>query len=147
MNNAKSNKPSKKVVNAITPVAPVAPVANSDKTNVILSLVETHQLLQTMVTGTKCKVFTDSKFYTGFGVKCNGFSVNTKKTKYNIYCNDNALTVVKSISGLSSVTIIENGNKTDKTRPHYIECKSTTDLKTMIDTIINQLYKVATDNN
>lgn len=119
---------------------------NSKKVNNVLTLVETTELLQKSVIGTKCKVFTDSRYYAGFGVKCNGFSVNVKKTKYNIYCNDPVLSVVTGLQ-LTGISVIENGNATDKTRPHYIECTDTKSLKTMIASIIDTLYKVSTDIN
>lgn len=120
---------------------------NATKTNQsILSLVECTELVQKMLVGTKCKTFTDSKFYVGIGTKCNGFSVNTKKTKYNIYCNDTNYDILSALK-LDGVTLIKNGNSTDKTRPNYIECKSTDTLKIMINAILNTVYKVATDNN
>lgn len=120
---------------------------NANKTNqTILSLIECTEMIQKLLIGTKCKSFTDNKFYVGFGTKCNGFSVNVKKTKYNIYCNDTNYNILNTLK-LDGVTLIKNGNSTDKTRPNYIECKSTDSLKLMINTILNSIYKVATDNN
>lgn len=113
-------------------------------TDVMLSLVDTTTAIQNAVIGTKCKVFTDSKFYVGFGVKCNGFSVNVKKTKYNVYCNDTTANIVDGIDG---VTVVRNGNATDKTRPHYIELKSTALLMSCINAVLDNVYRVATDTN
>lgn len=124
----------------------VATKSNATKSNAILSLSDTTVMIQKLVVGTKCKVFTDSKYYVGFGVKCNGFSVNTKKTKYNVYCNESVVSVIESLK-LTGVSITRDGNATDKTRPHYIECTDTKSLKTMITTVIDSLYKVATDTN
>ena len=134
---------SKSTKNALATVNNATKV-DTTTTDVMLSLVDTTTAIQNAVVGTKCKVFTDSKFYVGFGVKCNGFSVNVKKTKYNVYCNDTTANVVENIDG---VTVVRNGNATDKTRPHYIECKSTALLMTMINAILDNVYRVATDTN
>lgn len=117
---------------------------NNDKVNTMLSLVDTTTAIQKAVIGTKCKVFTDSKFYVGFGIKCNGFSVNVKKTKYNVYCNDTTANVVDGVNG---VTVVRNGNATDKTRPHYIELKSTDLLMKCVNAVLDNVYRVATDTN
>ena len=127
----------------------LATVNNANKvdttaTDVMMSLVDTTTAIQNAVIGTKCKVFTDSKFYVGFGVKCNGFSVNVKKTKYNVYCNDTTANVVENIDG---VTVVRNGNATDKTRPHYIELKSTALLLQCVNAVLDNVYRVATDTN
>lgn len=125
----------------------IATVNNAKKSNVdILSLVDTTTMIQKMLVGTKCKTFTDSTYYVGFGTKSNGFSVNTKKTKYNVYCNDTNFELLSTLK-LDGVTFTKNGNTTDKTRPNYIECKNTKSLITMINAIVNNVYKVATDNN
>lgn len=110
--------------------------------NVMLALTDFTTVLQKAIVGSKCKVFTDSKFYAGFGVTCNGFSVNVKKSKYNIYCNETNAKLVEKIDG---VKVVRNGNATDKTRPHYIELKSTELLMQCINTILDGAYRVATD--
>ena len=126
----------------------LATVNNRTKSNTtataIMSLVETTTAIQTATVGTKCKVFTDSKFYVGFGIKCNAFSVNVKKSKYNVYCNDTVATVLETIDG---VDVVRNGNATDKTRPHYIELKSTALLMSCINAVLDNVYRVATDTN
>lgn len=114
-------------------------VANAEKQNQILSLNEVHVELQKAVAGSKCKVFTDSKFYTGFGVKANGFSVNVKKTKYNIYCSDSNYEVLASKEYADTV-FTKDGNSADKTRPNSIECKSTEALKAMIAAVLEANY-------
>ena len=113
-------------------------------TDVMISLVDMTTAIQTAIVGTKCKTFTDSKFYVGFGVKCNGFSVNVKKTKYNVYCNDTVATVLDTVDG---VTVVRNGNSTDKTRPHYVEFKSTALLLQCVNAVLDKVYRVATDTN
>ena len=118
--------------------------SNTTATDVMMTLTDTTTAIQNAVIGTKCKVFTDSKFYVGFGVKCNGFSVNVKKSKYNVYCNDTTANVVENIDG---VTVVRNGNATDKTRPHYIELKSTALLMNCINAVLDNVYRVATDTN
>lgn len=117
---------------------------NNAKTNanVMLSLNDVTTAIQKSVVGSKCKVFTDSKFYAGFGVTCNGFSVNVKKSKYNVYCNDTNAKLLENIDG---VTVIRDGNSTDKVRPHFIELKSTELLMKCINTILDGAYRVATD--
>ena len=63
----------------------IATTENNEKTNKILSLNEVELLF------VECNVkpkFTDHKLYVGCGTKSNTFSVNAKKTKYNIYCNE-----------------------------------------------------------
>lgn len=121
-------------------------VSNSDKYNKMLSLIEVQTLLQTLTIGTKCKVFKDSKNYAGIGIKCNAFSVNVKKTKYNVYCNDTCFDILCTGS-FTGVTFNRNGNAGDHTRPHYIECKNTGALVDMVQIILKSVYMVATDTN
>lgn len=121
-------------------------VANSEKQNQVLSLAEATVMVQKAIIGSKCKAFTDSKYYVGFGVKANGFSVNVKKTKYNVYCNDANLEVVEGLK-LEGITITRNGNSSDKTRPNAIETKSTEALEAMIKAVLSSVYTVAVDAN
>lgn len=123
----------------------VVTTANATKTNEILPLAKMTELMQKSVVNTKCKVFTDSTNYCGIGTKCNGFSVNVKKTKYNIYCNDSNFELLTK-SKLDNVEYIKNGNATDKTRPNYITTNLTENVIKMFNTILNT-YKIATDNN
>lgn len=116
---------------------------NSEKKNAsMLTLQEVHVALQKATEGSNFKVYTDSKFYTGIGVKCNGFSVNVKKTKYNIYCSDEAFSVVSAMK-LAGCVYTENGNSSDRTRPNSIECKDTSSLKKMIEAVIKQVAPAA----
>ena len=112
---------------------------NNEKTNKILSLDEVTKLF------VDCNVkpkFTDHKLYVGCGTKSNTFSVNTKKTKYNIYCNDDNFSLINALK-LKNVKCVKNGNSTDTVRPNYIECKSTNELKTMLKTVLQNNDKIA----
>lgn len=121
--------------------------ANTTKTNkALLTLSEMTELIQTSVVGTKCKTFTDSTNYIGFGVKANGFSVNVKKTKYNIYCNDANFDLLAE-GRYAGCEFTKGGNSVDKTRPNYILCTSTEAVKKMIAKVIESQYKVAADAN
>ena len=117
----------------------IATTENNEKTNKILSLNEVESLF------VECNVkpkFTDHKLYVGCGTKSNTFSVNTKQTKYNIYCNDDNFSLINELK-LKNVKCVKNGNSTDTVRPNYIECKSTDELKTMLKTILQNNNKIA----
>lgn len=132
---------------AVVEQAQVVAVNNSAKKDQpILTLVDTHTMLQKAVEGSKCKVFTDSKFYTGFGVKCNGFSINVKKTKYNVFCNDTAFGICEALK-LDGCEYTKGGNSADHTRPNAIECKSTASLMAMVKAVMDQVYRLSTDTN
>ena len=117
----------------------IATTENSEKTNKILSLDEITKLF------VECNVkpkFTDHKLYVGCGTKSNTFSVNAKKTKYNIYCNDDNYALISALN-LNNTKCIKNGNSTDTTRPHYIECTSTEVLKKMLQIVLQNNDKIA----
>ena len=117
----------------------IATTENNEKTNKILSLNEVELLF------VECNVkpkFTDHKLYVGCGTKSNTFSVNTKQTKYNIYCNDDNFSLINALK-LKNVKCVKNGNSTDTVRPNYIECKSTNELKTMLKTVLQNNDKIA----
>lgn len=117
---------------------------NNTTTSDILSLIETITFVDTVLVGTSAKKFTDSKFYVGIGKRANVFSVNVKKTKYNIYCNDDALQLVcksKLATEKNGCVVTKNGNATDKVRPNFIECTSTDTLKKLVNLIASQ-YKL-----
>ena len=117
----------------------IATTENNEKTNKILSLNEVESLF------VECNVkpkFTDHKLYVGCGTKSNTFSVNAKKTKYNIYCNDDNFALINALK-LKNIKCVKNGNSTDTVRPNYIECKSTNELKTMLKTILQNNNKIA----
>ena len=117
----------------------IATTENNEKTNKILSLNEVESLF------VECNVkpkFTDHKLYVGCGTKSNTFSVNAKKTKYNIYCNDDNFALINALK-LKNVKCVKNGNSVDTTRPNYIECVSTNDLKTMLKTVLQNNDKIA----
>ena len=132
-NNANAITTTKNKTNAI------ATTENNEKTNKILSLNEVELLF------VECNVkpkFTDHKLYVGCGTKSNTFSVNAKKTKYNIYCNDDNFSLISALN-FNNTKCVKNGNSTDTTRPHYIECTSTNELKTMLNTILQNNNKIA----
>ena len=117
----------------------IATTENSEKTNKILSLDEITKLF------VECNVkpkFTDHKLYVGCGTKSNTFSVNAKKTKYNIYCNDDNYALISALN-LNNTKCVKNGNSTDTTRPHYIECTSTAVLKKMLQIVLKNNDKIA----
>ena len=117
----------------------IATTENNEKTNKILSLTEVESLF------VECNVkpkFTDHKLYVGCGTRSNTFSVNAKKTKYNIYCNDDNFKLINALK-LKNIKCVKNGNSTDTTRPNYIECVSTDDLKTMLKTVLQNNDKIA----
>ena len=117
----------------------IATTNNSEKTNKILSLDEVTKLF------VECNVkpkFTDHKLYVGCGTKSNTFSVNAKKTKYNIYCNDDNFSLINALK-LKNVKCVKNGNSTDTVRPNYIECKSTDELKKMLQVVLKNNDKIA----
>ena len=112
---------------------------NNEKTNKILSLNEVESLF------VECNVkpkFTDHKLYVGCGTKSNTFSVNAKQKKYNIYCNDDNYALISALN-LNNTKCIKNGNSTDTTRPHYIECTSTAVLKKMLQIVLQNNDKIA----
>ena len=112
---------------------------NNEKTNKVLPLNEIKSLF------VECGItpkYTDNTNYVGCGTKSNTFSVNAKKTKYNIYCNDDNFSLITALK-LKNVKCVKNGNSTDTVRPNYIECKSTNELKTMLKTVLQNNNKIA----
>ena len=117
----------------------IAITENNEKTNKILPLNEIKSLF------VECGItpkYTDQKNYVGCGTKSNTFSVNVKKTKYNIYCNDDNFSLINALK-LKNIKCVKNGNSTDTVRPNYIECKSTNELKTMLKTVLQNNNKIA----
>lgn len=86
--------------------------------------------------------YTDSTNYVGCGTRANTFSVNVKKTKYNVFCGNEEFDWVKS-SGIKDCTMVANGNSVDRTRPNYIEVKDTEVLKSLLKVILDHNSKVA----
>ena len=121
---------------------------NAQKTNVILSHTALLESVQASAVGHQCKVFTDNANYVGIGKKCNGFSVNVKKTKYNVFCNDENYEMLSKDKQFGSCTFTKDGNKCDRTRPHHIAVSDTNVLLEMIKAVLVQ-YKptAAVDNN
>lgn len=86
--------------------------------------------------------YTDSTNYVGCGTRANTFSVNVKKTKYNVFCGNEEFDWVKA-SGIKDCTMVANGNSVDRTRPNYIEVKDTEVLKSLLKVILDHNAKVA----
>lgn len=86
--------------------------------------------------------YTDSTNYVGCGTRANTFSVNVKKTKYNVFCGNEEFSWVKA-SGIKDCNMVANGNSVDKTRPNYIEVKDTEVLKSLLKVILEHNAKVA----
>lgn len=106
---------------------------NATKTNTFLTVTEVTEKLQTVAVGTKVKVYTDGKFYGGIGNgRSNVFSINAKKTRYNIYCND---VVFEFLNGGKYIDteFVNGGNASDRTRPNAITVTNTDTLLKMID--------------
>ena len=125
LKNFSIDKPVETVNNAI--------VCNANKTNRMLNINELFEMLSKVTNGNmKCKLYTDSSKYVGIGDKRkNLFSVNALKTKYNVYINDSVVDYIPK-----SITVVKNGNSVDKTRPHAIEIKNTSDLITCVNSIM-----------
>lgn len=117
----------------------VAKVENAKKVNNVLSVSELKALF--VACGVTPK-YTDSTNYVGCGTRANTFSVNAKKTKYNIYLGDEEFKWVQD-SKLEGLSLVKDGNKVDKTRPNYIECKDTAVLKKLLGVILSHNAKVA----
>lgn len=73
--------------------------------------------------------YSDGSHYVGCGTNKNIFSVNALKTRYNVYCSDEAFDLFTKKKGLNP---IKDGNKVDKTRNNLIEVESTEILKEML---------------
>lgn len=86
--------------------------------------------------------YTDSTNYVGCGTRANTFSVNVKKTKYNVFCGNEEFDWVKA-SGIKDCTMVANGNSVDRTRPNYIEVKDTEVLKSLLKVILEHNAKIA----
>lgn len=86
--------------------------------------------------------YSDSVNYVGCGTRANTFSVNVKKTKYNVFCGNEEFDWVKA-SGIKDCNMVANGNSVDRTRPNYIEVKDTEVLKSLLKVILDHNAKVA----
>lgn len=116
-----------------------ATATNTEKTNVILSVVELKSLF------VECNVtpkYTDSTHYVGCGVRANTFSVNALKTQYNVYCDDDNFKLFDT-SLFNDCEFTANGNATDKTRPNTIIVKSTETLKKLLSIVVANNAKIA----
>lgn len=120
----------------------VKTVNNENKVNEMLTTSTLLVLVNTLSVNYKVKVFTDNNFYVGIGNgRSNTFSINAKKTKYNIYCDTKYFDMVSALNN-DNIECVKNGNSTDKTRPHYISTSSTDIVKSLIDMVLNTYDKV-----
>ncbi len=70
--------------------------------------------------------------YIGYGKRFNDFSVNVKKTQYNIFCIDEMFEKCENIANqLKNTVFIKNGNSSQRIN-NKIECKSSDDLLKML---------------
>ena len=64
-------------------------------------------------------------------------SPNYKKTRFNIYCNENVFNTLKTLK-LTDTVFDGNTNTSSKTIPYTILCKSVDDMKTMIKKLVDE---------
>ena len=65
------------------------------------------------------------------------FSPNYKKTRFNIYCNENVFNTLKTLK-LTDTVFDGQTNTSSKTIPFTILCKSVDDMKTMVQKLVNE---------
>ena len=65
------------------------------------------------------------------------FSPNYKKTRFNIYCNENVFNTLKTLK-LNDTVFDGETNTSSKTIPFTILCKSVDDMKTMIKKLVDE---------
>lgn len=112
---------------ALAPVAttaPVAPVANAAKSNKLYDFDQCIALMKKCNIGYK----NDTRNYRIFN---GGSSLNVKKSRFIIYTNDVDFDNVISAK-IDGVTTIKNGNTTDKSRSHVVECTSNAILEKLL---------------
>ena len=112
---------------------------NTEKENKVLDLVGVKAVFTEVGITPK---YTDSTNYVGCGTRANTFSVNIKKTKYNVFCGNEEFDWVKA-SGIKDCNMVANGNSVDKTRPNYIEVKDTEVLKSLLKVNLDHNSKLA----
>lgn len=65
------------------------------------------------------------------------FSPNYKKTRFNIYCNENVFNTLKTLK-LTDTVFDGQTNTSSKTIPFTILCKSVDDMKVMIKKLVDE---------
>ena len=65
------------------------------------------------------------------------FSPNYKKTRFNIYCNENVFNTLKTLK-LTETVFDGETNTSSKTIPYTILCKSVDDMKTMVKKLVDE---------
>lgn len=114
---------------------------NSEKKNqAVEEILSVSELRKAFIEAGIIPKFCDNKHYVGCGVRANVFSVNVLKTRYNVYCSDEAFALIKEGEGVKKV---EGGNNQDKTRSNLIEVTTTKALKEMLGSIKTGLAGVA----
>lgn len=106
------------------PVAPVAPVPNAAKSNKLYDFDQCIALMKKCGIGYK----NDTRNYRIFN---GGSSLNVKKSRFIIYTNDADFDNIISAK-IDGVTTIKNGNTTDKSRSHIVECTSNAILEKLL---------------
>lgn len=111
--------------------------ANADKQNQTFTLKVVNDL---MAKNNIIPKYSDSQNYVGCGVKSNTFSVNVKKSQFNIFCDSVAFEQCSKVKGVEA---IKDGNSADKVRPHKIIAKSIEELEALIKVVAtNKLAKL-----
>lgn len=106
---------------------------NTEKKNAkVVELLKATELKKFFVEQGIVPKYSDGSHYVGCGTSKNIFSVNPLKTRYNVYCSDEAFGLFKAKKGLN---LVKDGNKTDKTRNNLIEVETTELLKEMLKAI------------
>ena len=111
-------------------------VSNSEKTNVKFDRVTLMKLY--VACGANCTH--DTELYGSLDNGSNNtiiFSPNYKKTRFNIYCNENVFNTLKTLQ-LTDTVFDGETNTSSKTIPFTILCKSIDDMKTMIKKLVDE---------
>lgn len=79
--------------------------------------------------------YTDNSHYVGCGTRANVFSVNSLKTRYNVYCSTDIFELFDEAE-FKGVEFTKDGNKVDKTRPNVIVCKTKAQLTALLSKVL-----------
>lgn len=105
-------------------------VANTLEVEKIVSTIE--DLKNVFVESNVLPKFTDNKNYVGTASK---FSVNLKKTKYNIFMKEGDYELIQKTLGECDGIIYNDATNNSKVRPYYIEVANTTVLRNILKVI------------
>ena len=111
---------------------------NATKTNKTIETMFTLKSVNdVMVKSNIIPKYTDSQNYVGCGTKSNTFSVNVKKSQFNIYCDNASFNAVKTVK-TNDCEYIENGNVSDKLRNNKIIVKSIESLQKLVEKLASE---------